>query len=251
MNKILYINGCSHSCGSEISHPLSNRTLDDLRLSWAGKLADKLNMTHHNDALPGQDNICIYSNTIHSLLDLLDKHDSSDIKVIIGWTAWERKYFIHDNRVYNFSPGLDTTEWFKKYPKEVKDAFRDYILNMNYDNSINKFALLYHGMINFLHSKNIEYLFFNSVNELREPKSNLLHRRVNDNKPTTKLFDMIRNDPNYYHPFSTDHSYYHYMKKKYDPHVDGRNHHFTADAQTDWTSVLWNTSTIQRWANAT
>lgn len=250
MHKILYVNGCSHSCGAEITHSGSCRLSEDLRLSWAGKLSDALSMQHHNDAASGQDNLTIFSNTVHSILNLLDKHDSSNIKVVIGWTAPEREYFIYKNSLWILNPGMDNTEWFRTAPKEVKETFYNYITRIDHNDSMNKFALQYYNMVNFLKKHNIEYYFFNAISRVFEPSSNIVHSRVNNGKTTKKLFDMIRQDSNYLDPYNHDMTYFHYMSERYDSKIDGRNHHFTADAQTAWTELLLETPTMQRWQHA-
>ena len=43
MKRILYVNGCSHSCGAEISYAGSMRESKDLELSWAGQVAKRFN----------------------------------------------------------------------------------------------------------------------------------------------------------------------------------------------------------------
>ena len=72
MKRILYVNGCSHSCGAEISYAGSMRESKDLELYWAGQMAKRFNLIHYNDATSGTGNDAIVSTTIDSLLTLLN-----------------------------------------------------------------------------------------------------------------------------------------------------------------------------------
>jgi hypothetical protein len=238
MKSILYVNGCSHSCGAEISYVGSSREPKDLDLSWAGQLANRFNLLHYNDAIPGNTNTGIVSTTIDSLLRLLDNHDPAEIMVIIGWSSFERIDFIYDNIRYKFVPGVQTLSYFKEWPKVVRRAFDSWIVSSDpYNDVMNKFSLDYYNMVNFLKNHNLDYYFFNAISSVRVPSNNLLHE-LHDNRPNLKLFDFIKNDVNYLDPCNQDMTYYHYLKARYDGHIDNRNHHFLQDAQQAWCTIL-------------
>jgi len=237
MKKVLYVNGCSHSCGSEISYPNSHRTPEDLKNSWAGQLSDRFNLVHYNDATGGQDNFSILSNTIHSILNLLDQYKSDEIFVIIGWSGFDRENFIYNDVRYKFLSNPDPC--FKEWPNIVQQIYRNYILgtDLNNNSAQNKFSLMYISLINFLKIYNIEYYFFNALHEVQYPIKNLLHETSNE-LPTVKIFDQIQRDPNYLEPFNNRLTYYTYMTERYDGQIDGRRHHFLAEAQTEWANIL-------------
>jgi hypothetical protein len=238
MKKLLYVNGCSHSCGAEISYPDSHRTPDDLKGSWGGQLASRFNLIHYNDAIAGQDNHSIMSSTIHSVLNLLDQYNANEILVIIGWTGFERDHFIYQDKKYRFVPGCQDRPFFKQWPDVVQNAFHNYILGIDLkSNTNNKFSLIYYSLVNFLKLHNVDYYFFNALHAVQYPAKNLLHETSNDN-PTIKIFDQIQSDSNYLEPLNWDLTYYAYMKSRFDGHIDGRNHHFLASDQTTWANIL-------------
>jgi hypothetical protein len=239
MKKILYVNGCSHSCGSEITYPDSHRLDSDLEKSWAGQLATKFNLIHVNDGAGGQDNHSILSNTVHSILNLLENHKPEEIFVIIGWSGFERSYFIYEDELYKFLAGAKDFKHYPNWPDVVKRGYDSWVMGTDLNDDIyNKFSLIYLNMVNFLKSHNIDYYFFNAINPLYYPNKNLLHQIVNNKLITLKLFDQIQSDPNYLEPFNWDMTYYHYLSDRYDSNIGGRNHHFLPDAQGEWAEIL-------------
>ncbi len=234
MNKVLYVNGCSQSAGAEITNPGDyNRYPVNIKKSYAGQLADRWGYTHINDAMPGQDNGAIVSQTIHSILDLLDSYSNTDIVVLIGWAGLERRYYIHDDVWYRFCAGMGTSS------NHVKIDFDRWVINSNDDVSINKFSIDYITLVNFLELNKIEYYMFNaSFNCVEHPYKNFLHY-MDENKPTLKLFKHMEDNPRYLHPFDSSSGMISYlMSKKYDPTKEGRGHHFTEDAHKEWADVL-------------
>lgn len=238
MKKVLYVNGCSHSCGSEISYPGSHRTATDIHLCWGGQLARTLNLQQVNHASNGQSNQSIYSTTIHGILELLQTTKPEEILVVIGWSSFDRKEMIYDNKVYPLIPGIADMPFFKEWPQIVQDALKTHLMSLDYINvTPNEFSLIYFSLVNFLKMHGIDYLFFNAINGLSIPKKNLLHKHFND-APTQAIFDQIANDPNYLHPYNNDMAYYRYLQKDYDCFKDNRNHHFTEDAHIAWADIL-------------
>lgn len=237
MKKVIYVNGCSHSCGSEISYPDSTRTPEDLDKSWGGNIARKYNLVHYNDAQPGQCNHGIMTNTVHSILKLLDQYSPDEILVAIGWSSFDRTYFIHNNNVYRLVPGINDRSYFKTLPTEVQRAYYNYISGYDFNTSQNNFALTYFNTVNFLKSNHIDYYFFNAIQPVTRPTTNVLHT-TDSCLPTITLFDQIKNDPNYLDPYNKDLTYFHYLSKKHDGRVGGRNLHFLEDAHTEWANLL-------------
>jgi hypothetical protein len=238
MKKILYVNGCSHACGAEISYVGSHREPQDLKKSWAGKLASKYKLIHHNDALSGQGNESIYSNSVNSILKLLDTYSPEEIFVILGWSGFERTNFIYENISYRFVPGCQELEYFPKWPKIVRNAFNNWIISVDFKNAImNKTAMLYFSMKQFLEINKIEYYFINTVHSYVMPEQDLMHE-LDFNRINYKLFDILKSDVNYLEPFNNDMAYYQYMKVRYNGHIGGRNHHFLEDAQEEWAELI-------------
>jgi hypothetical protein len=167
MNKVLYVNGCSHSCGAEISWRNSLRQTQDLELSWAGQLAKKYNRKHVNSAYSGQCNNSILSTTMYDLPTLLNRHTSDEIFVIIGWTSFDRTYYIYEDKKFMFVPGIHETDAYKnEWPRSVKIAFEHWVSGSNHNDNLNKFSLIYESMTNLLKINNIKYYYFNAINEL-------------------------------------------------------------------------------------
>jgi len=238
MKKVLYVNGCSHSCGAEISYPGSHRTPEDLAGSWGGQLADRFGLVHYNDAISGQDNQAIVSTTIHSILKLLDQYKPEEILIVIGWTGLERDHYIYENTRYRFVPGCQKLPFFNNWPEQVKNTFHNWVMGVDLKNGThNKFALIYFSLVNFLKQYGIDYYCFNALHAIQYPEQNLLHE-LDHNRPTIKIFDQIKNDINYFEPLTWEYTYFEYMKARYDPHIDGRNFHFVKSAQTDWANIL-------------
>ncbi len=236
--KILYVNGCSHCCGAEISYRGSHREPKDLELSCPGQLSKKYNLIHKNDALSGQGNQSIYSNTVHSILELLKKYKSEEIFVIIGWSGFERTDYIFEDKRYMFIPGFQETKGFETWPAQIKKAFKYWILGCDFSNHLmNQTVLLYFSMRNFLEKYNIDYYFINTVHSYVVPTKNLLHD-LDNFRVTSDLLNMLKEDKNYLEPFNNDMSYYQYMKHRYDGHIGGRNYHFLEDAQQEWADLI-------------
>ena len=239
MKKILYVNGCSHCCGAEISYVGSHRTPEDLELSWPGQLSKKYNVIHKNDALSGQGNQSIYSNTVHSILDLLKRYRPEEIFVIIGWSGFERTDYIYEDKRYMFIPGTETgSKSFDHWPSEVKQAFKYWILGCDFNNDLmNQTALLYFSMRIFLEKYNVDYYFINTVHPYFMPTKNLLHE-LDNHSVNMHILNLLKQDTNYLEPFNNDMAYYQYMKARHNGHIEGRNHHFLEHAQREWAELI-------------
>lgn len=237
MKTLLYVNGCSHSCGAEISYPLSLRQPKDLELSWCGQIARKYGLIHHNDAYSGQGNDEIFTTSIYSLSNLLKTVPPENILILIGWSSFDRQYQIFQNKKYSFVPGINETPGFQEWPRQVKKAYKNWILGIDDDDSLNKFSLIYFNTINFCKMNHLDYYFFNAIEPVKFPRRNLIHHLYN-NSVNTDIFECIKDDDNYLEPFNTDMTYYNYLKQRYNGHIDGRNHHFLPDAQAEWADIL-------------
>ncbi len=237
MKKVLYVNGCSHSCGAEISYRNSLREPLDLEMSWGGQIAKKYNLVHVNDAFSGQCNTAILSTTIQGINKLLQYYAPEEIFVIIGWSSFDRTYYIYNENKFMFVPGIHGTDGYKEWPRPVKVAFEHWVSGENKDDNMNRFSLIYESMTNLLKLNNINYFYFNSIQSVSESTKDFLNVIDNYN-PSAYLFDKMKNDKNYLEPFNNEMSYYNYLRQRYDGHIGGRNHHFLSDAQSEWASIL-------------
>ena len=95
MKKILVINGCSHSVGSEIDGPGINDGRRCRDQSFGSLLAKKLDMEVVHLALPGGSNDRISRSTLAWLGDNIDAINSREIDPIflIHWTGAQRSEF--------------------------------------------------------------------------------------------------------------------------------------------------------------
>ena len=96
--KTLYVNGCSHTAGSECN------------TNYANIIGQKLNYKVINKATPGGGNHKIYRETMEYLCN--DNHPVDF--VIIGWTTHERFEFSFDGE------NTDYTLYKESYNKELE-----------------------------------------------------------------------------------------------------------------------------------
>lgn len=233
MLKVLYVNGCSHSCGAEMSKPNHYRLQYDLDNSFGGVIARRHGLIHHNDACPGGSNNVMQTTTVQSIMKLLQTYDPSEIFVIIGWTGYDRSELVYNGSYYKFIPNT-MLDW----PLHVRDWYRAWVLCTDKDSSTNNMLLQYTMLASFLKYHKIKYYFFNSIISAEVPTNNFLHGILN-NEPNQLAVEMLRNDQNFLDPFNPEMTFWHILKAKgYDGHKDGRWGHFTEDAHLDWANFL-------------
>jgi hypothetical protein len=233
MIKVLYVNGCSHSAGAEMSKPGFYRQPYDLENSFGGVLARRHGLAYQNDACPGGSNNLIQTTTVQSILKLLETYDPSEIFVVIGWTGYDRSELVYNNKLYKFIPNSTILDC----PTNITEWYRAWVMCTNNDSSMNNFLLQYGLIATFLKQHGIKYYFFNSIIPAYIPKNNYLHE-VLDNKPNTHLINMMENDPYFLEPFNGEMTFFHILKQTYDGTKDGRWYHFTEDAHIAWANFL-------------
>jgi len=238
MKKILYVNGCSHAAGSEISYVNSCRTPNDLKNCWGGQIASRFNLVHCNDAQPGQGNEATLSNTLNSVTKLLKAHRPEEIFVIIGWSGFERTDFVYEGKHYTITAGMETLSNFKKLPLPVQQAWEVTINGSDPHYVMNRFSIIYFTLVSFLKHHGIDYLFFNAFSACYVPRENLLHKE-NNNEINLELFNTIKKDTNYINAFELDKCYVQYLiGNGFNAHKENRNFHFTKDGHTAWADYL-------------
>lgn len=221
----LYVNGCSHTAAAEAVVPYcfaeddgnipNNHLLGriphpaNLAASWCTHVSTELNYKLICDAESASSNDRIIRTT-RQWLD--NNHDKwQDVFMIIQWSTWEREEWFHDGTWYQVNAsGSDMV------PAELEQRYRDYILNINYDQKTD----LAHDQIWDLHTRlrdfGIRHLFYNSWSTF------------SDIPP-----DLQKDwGSNYMEPYNRDGSYAAYLRAKRCNYSKG--YHFGADGHRLW-----------------
>jgi len=104
--KILYANGCSYMCGSEIEGYRIFESEYNLRWCFAGQIANKYGLEYFNEAQPGSSNDRIVRTTMLWISDSLRSGiKSEDIFCIIGWTNPQRFELYYKDNWMSWIPG--------------------------------------------------------------------------------------------------------------------------------------------------
>ena len=170
--KVLLAEGDSWTAGDiidpriteDLAGNVNAKINDNYRLPkvWPHKLATKLGIKSMNTAVAGSSNDGIVRRVIDNVLNLLNKYEPHEIKVVIGLTSPERKDFYHkkDNDYgWDVLYPLDSSELseerslFKKVYSSIYWNKEEYI--SRYLQSI---FLIHH----FLKYKGIDHTFFNA-----------------------------------------------------------------------------------------
>lgn len=236
MKKILYVNGCSHTAGYEITEPNRwHKELDNVK-SFGGLLATKYNLSLINDAIPGQGNESIYSQTVHRILNLLDHHKPEEIFALIGWAGSERRNFISSNGWYKLCTGLTSIH------DDVNRAYKNWVLLTDWGSSFCNFAIMYIGLVKFFEQYKIDYCMFNSSIALSftsDNEINLVPRADQvqvDHRSTFEIFEHIKNNQNYYDPFDKGEFWFKCTQAGFKFRQDGG--HFGEDAHAWYADEL-------------
>ena len=122
----ILISGCSHAAGSEIDGNEDSRFNRDN--SFGNLLGKKLGLQPINIAITGASNSAI----ARSVIEYCDKHDTSNLGlVLVAWTDSSRLE-VPFNRVYPYENNNQYADWFS-------DSCRDYMrVNMGHPGAILK-----------------------------------------------------------------------------------------------------------------
>lgn len=206
---LLYINGDSHSAGSELALGVDNNLVafkgDDsrywrtvgtpeefdahpegIKLSYGATLASKLGYDYICDAVPGGSNQRVF----RRIAELEVKPDL----VVIGWSTWER------NEIYD----SNTDHWWqisahegRDWPNEVKYKYKDYITKLDWDACM----IQAHSDIYKLHlqlqADRIPHIFFNTysyfnTNSIKQVDWHNCY--INPYDPSGTFFNWCRNN---------------------------------------------------------
>ncbi len=222
---ILYVNGDSHSAGAEAVNSYSfacDDSLywnmgrephpDNLRVSYGCELANMLGAILECQAESASSNDRIIRTTYDALE--IFKPDL----VIIGWSTWEREEWWHEGtqQYWQVNAGGIGHDW----PSEIKEQYRNYIVNLNYDHAVRHAHEKIHLLHRNLELAQIPHIFFNTW----EPFSNL------------PQFDWGHS---YINPYDADSTYYNWLQAHGYQTVNPDSYHFGPDAHRAWAEFLY------------
>jgi len=237
MGKVLLVAGCSHSCGNEISGPLTYRCPENLDLCFGGRIARGIGYQHLNVAVGGNSNEIIAATVVHHVNKLLVDHLPEDVLVLVGWTSFTRTHVIVGDRVIKFSPKINRSPWWDSYPEPAKRYFDAWIRVIGQDEGHNAHARNYTLVSSFLRSRGVRYVFFNAISAVERPTRNPCHE-VGDLEIDEISFGNMETDPFYLSPFAWEMTYDSHSRARFDPRKDGRHGHFAEEAHEEWARVL-------------
>lgn len=235
--KVLLVAGCSHSCGHELEAAEVHYSQYNIDNSFGGILSKIFDLKHVNIACVGCSNKVIISNVVHHVDLLLTEYDPKEIIVLVGWTGFARSEMMLDNQLYNFSINSDQhPKWMlrpralRKYHKAWQKLLDKQLLN-------NDHILNYTLLKSFLDVRQIDYFFFNAVDCLEQPYRDFFH--IHDDFRTNFIgYQAARDDPKYFYACNVEHTFYKYLKQRFDPCQDGRWHHFGKEAHLKWAEII-------------
>ena len=229
MKPILYVNGCSNTAGAEITHPGQHTPELDGPLTFGAVLANRWNMELKNDAVPGQGNDAIYSQTVNSILNLLKTHDSNDIFALIGFAGIDRRDFIYNGVWARMCANMGFAN------NTIKHVYKNWVETSDYNFDMNKFATTYIGLVKFLEKYNIKYCFFNSSFGMTTTSTlNVLH---SDNKIDNNIFNHMKNNNRWLGCFDESKDFHRYLLDAGFKIAPSKSHH-GVEAHMHWANVL-------------
>ena len=219
----LFAAGCSHTEGFEITVP-NTLSPQDLELRWSKCLADLLNKQEVNSSRGGADLDMVSDFALQQLPTLT----SEDICVIL-WPEPSRlvAYLPKYDNEFGFYIGRINNYTDKgKIPGDVElfgDAYFE-LFNNNY-NMEKRFYMNYLMVDNAYSNKGIP----------------VFHSRYSTGAYKQKdVYDFGYAQQHYKQNSNViPHTFVDYcLDKGYDPKLDGRDYHFTADAHSDWANYV-------------
>jgi hypothetical protein len=105
-------------------------------------------------------------------------------------------------------------------PQEIKDQYRGYILNINYDHAVRNAHEKIHQLHRYLGHNKIPHIFFNTF------------------EPFTKTLKFEWGN-SYIHPYNPEYTYYNWLKQRGFKTVRPGSYHFGPDAHTAWAEFLY------------
>ena len=225
--KILLVNGCSHTAGSEIDtlgvapHGYSPEKAFGAHLANAMGCDDYVNI-----AMPGGSNERITRTTI----DWIGKyHKPADqLFVVIMWTGRDRFELYDDrNRIWlSLCPGVERSRWFADFTYAVQQYFKFHMLVRTSD--VQTYSRLWAEVImmqSYLKINHINYMFCNAYQGLPETL---------DYAGFRSQVDLAA----YYQPFEDSTGFVQILTQQGFKTRAGDNVHFGEDGHRYWAGVL-------------
>lgn len=170
---ILYTNGDSHTAAAEAVNPHAFANDDpklrhlgraphpqNLAVSWETKLSQALKMMLHCDAESASSNARIFRTTNEYIAAKEGIIPPEDIFMIIQLSTWEREEWPYvDGEYYQVNAsGIDDV------PEEWKDKYKDYILNISWEQKTKEAFKQVIQMHEQLNEQGFKHVFFNGNN---------------------------------------------------------------------------------------
>ena len=232
---LLFINGCSHSAGSEIEGSGIGESDYNRENCFGAKLACKLGVKKINLAIPGASNDYIADSTMLWCLNNIEKIQNTYF--LIHWTGAERTQFYYKKTAA------------KKYSDWVFDHFQGHVHPKNYCSSFPKEDISFIKRIN-------KYLFMNEINWevnklLNIIRTQTLFRSMGANyafynsftellnKSRFKKYHKLIDQTNFYNSFDKNQTFYYWaLNQGHD--INGQMYwHHKEPAHTDWADKLY------------
>ena len=217
---IVYVNGDSHSAGSEAvndycfaqddrayyalgraPHP------DNERVSYGCNIANELYAILHCDAESASSN----SRIMRTTRQYIRNEGTPDI-IIIGWATWEREEWLHDEVWWQVNAGGVGNDW----PDTIKIQYQQYILDLDWavaEQQAHENIYQFHQELTDL---KIPHLFFNTFNHFNQAPKDWGNNYLSPYDPNLTYYKWLTNQG-----FKSKPSY-----------------HFGADAHKKWAEFL-------------
>ena len=217
---IVYVNGDSHSAGSEAvndycfakddrvyyalgraPHP------DNERVSYGCNIANELYAILHCDAESASSN----SRIMRTTRQYIRNEGTPDI-IIIGWATWEREEWLHDEVWWQVNAGGVGNDW----PDTIKIQYQQYILDLDWavaEQQAHENIYQFHQELTDL---KIPHLFFNTFNHFNQAPKDWGNNYISPYDPNLTYYKWLTNQG-----FKSKPSY-----------------HFGADAHKKWAEFL-------------
>jgi hypothetical protein len=232
---ILYVNGDSHSAGSELVHIRDGRWLiaretdnsewtvigesrgrdphlECVKRSYGKLLADQIGAEFVCDALSASSNDRILRTTREYL-----KRNRPDY-VIIGWSTWEREEWWHEGtqQYWQINAGGVGFDW----PKEFQERYRQYVLEMDHTRAVTNCHAKIWALHQELNTLSIPHLFFNTFSWFTQ-------------------VTMLDWGNLYIDPYTKNSTYFEWLHNRGFQTVNSESYHYGPDGHRAWAEHLY------------
>lgn len=223
---ILYVNGDSHTAAAEAVVPYGFACDDsqffylgqaphpeNFAVSWGKKLADIFRAGIKCDAQAGCSNTRIIRTTKEFLQQSQGFKD--DWLVIIQWSTWERKEWLHDDVYYQVgASGVDSV------PDALKDKYREFVAGIDWHLATQQAHDQIWEFHQELQQQDIKHIFFNGNNSFEN------------------IADQKSWGTNYIGPYDPNSTYDSVLKQANFETVSPNSWHFGKEAHSFWARFM-------------